>query len=223
MGVNKFLTVAFAVILGFAFMSLAPQASADQITLGASSQSITYTSAGGGDITVSIPAASPSGNAFFDSDALGTYSLGSSSFTAGPQASSLFPAGANSESFSFTGGDGDTVSGSISWSTIQDNTPQPKFFGTMTISSSSGDAAFLASFPNVSGTQVQIDLISNTLSGGFTLDSLAASSSGTSSSATISSGEVPGVPEPNALVLVGLGLVALCFWMRGKYNPDDLN
>jgi len=184
-------------------------AHATSITIGASATSITFTGNGAGSVSVSTSGLS--GNAFFDSDALGTYTLGATSFTAGPQSAGIFPAGANLESFAFASPDGDSLFGTVHWSFIQDNTTQPKFFGVLTITSKSGDAAFLSNF---SQPIANIDFITNTLSSNGTLDALALTTG--SATATISAGEVAPVPEPGTLALFGSGLVALGGLMRRK-------
>jgi hypothetical protein len=195
------LTVTFEMLVGLALPS---PVRADQITLGDSSQSISFTGNGAGSVTVSISALS--GNAFFDSDPLGSYSFGATSFTAGPGSSGLYPAGANAESFSFTSPDGDTLSGTVQWNTIQDNTTQPKFFGTLTITSKAGDAAFLSNW----GSIAAIDFFTTPLSSGGTLDQLAATTG--SATAQISSGEV--IPEPSAIHLLAVGLVLVLLAAR---------
>jgi len=191
-------TVGSLMVLG-----LPSGAQADQITLGNSSQAITFTGNGANAVLVSI--AGLSGNAFFASDPLGTFSFGATTFTAGPESGGLFAAGPNAESFTFTGGDGDTLSGTVTWSVLQDGTSQPVFFGLLTITSKAGDAAFLSPW----GATAAIDFITMPLSSGGTLDQVAAGTG--SASAGISSGEVFPTPEPSttALLAVGLGLVGL--------------
>jgi len=187
-------------------------AHATSITFGSSGSAITFTGNGTGSVGVSTSGLS--GSAFFDTDALGTYSLGATSFTAGPQSLSLFPASDNSGTFSFTGGDGDSLTGTIHWTVIQDNTTQPKFFGVLVIGTRSGDAAFMSNF---SGSLANIDFITNPLSSGGTLDGLAATTM--SATATVSAGEVNPVnpvPEPGKLALFGSGLLGLGGLIRRK-------
>jgi hypothetical protein len=198
------------VILLASLLVLPFAAHATSITFGASGSAITFTGIGGGILSVSTSGLSD--GAFFDTDALlGTYSLGATSFTAGPQAAGKFFAGANSESFTFTGGDGDSLTGMVHWSYIQDNTPQPKFYGVLVIGTRSGDAAFTSNF---SGPTANIDFFTNALSSGGTLDQLALTTN--SATATVSSGEVNPVPEPGTLALFGSGLLGLGGLIRRK-------
>jgi len=200
-------TVGSLMVLG-----LSSGAHAAQITFGGSSQAITFTGNGANSVSVSMPVLS--GNAFFDADPLGTFSFGATTFTAGPESSNLFPAGPNTESFSFTGGDGDSLSGTVHWSVIQDNTPQPKFFGLLTITSKAGDAAFLSNWGSTAG----IDFITMPLSSGGTLDQLAAGKG--SASAGISSGEVFPTPEPSTTALLAVGLVLVGIAVRVQQRSD---
>jgi hypothetical protein len=193
-----------AVLGSLVLLCLPSGAHADQITFGVSNQNITFTGNGSGSVAVSI--ASLTGNAFFNSDPLGTYAFGATSFTAGPGVGGIYGTGANAESFTFTGGDGDTLSGTVHWTFLQDSTANPKFFGTLTITSAAGDAAFLSGFH--AGSTVDIDFISGVLSGSSSLDALSLSRG--TATATISSGEIVPVAEPASLLLLGsAGLVGL--------------
>jgi hypothetical protein len=96
------------------------------------------------------------------------------------------------------------LAGTIHWGFIQDNTPQPKFFGTLSVASISGTAAFLANF---AALVAGIDFITNPLIGAPTLDALALTTG--TATASISSGEVNPVPIPGALALFASGLVGL--------------
>jgi hypothetical protein len=136
-------------------------AHAAQITFGPSDQSITFTGDGANSVTVSSPALS--GSAFDTTNAsVGSFTISPLSFTAGPQSAGLFNAGANTAIFTYTNPDGDSITETWHVTVIQDNTPQPKFFGTGTTTAISGDAAFLAAFGPVGATDA-FDWIEMTL------------------------------------------------------------
>jgi hypothetical protein len=180
-------------------------AKADQINLlGTNGVGITLT--GNGTLAnVNVPVAFGDG-AVFQSGAtntLGNYTLGPVNFNAGPNVNELYAAAANSESFAFTDTALDSLTGTINWTAIQDNTTNPKFFGRLVVATSSGSAAFTAAFP-VGGNNA-IDFTASALGGGLTLDQLVAGS--LSRTVGVSSGEI--VPGP--IVGAGLpGLVAAC-------------
>jgi len=123
----------------------APGTEAAQITFGPSNESITFTGNGANSVGVTSPTLT--GLAFDTTNgSVGNFTLSALSFTAGPQVAGLFAAGANTQTFTYSNPDGDTLTETWHVTVIQDNTPQPKFFGTGTTTAISGDAAFLAAF-----------------------------------------------------------------------------
>jgi hypothetical protein len=127
----------------------------------------------------------------------------------------IFAAGLNTETFTYVNpDDGDTLTETWNITMIQDNTAQPKLFGTGIITAISGDALFRAAFGPV-GTLAIFDWIEMPLSctpaaNCVTLDHLATTRA--SASAVLSSGEMittPVVPEPASLALLGGALGAL--------------
>ena len=209
--IRKLTLAGFAVV---GLLGIPLNAQADQITLGNNNLGgITVTGTGTlANVTIAAGTGciASFGCATFQSALpaeLGGYSLGPLSFTAGPEgAGGLYPSiGANTETFSFTGQDGDSLTGTIHWNTIQDNSPNPKLFGSLTILTVSGDTAFTSAFV-VSGPQSPIDMTLQSL--GMTLDALVSGSH--TATVGISSGQVvSNVPLPAALPLFASGLVGL--------------
>jgi opacity protein-like surface antigen len=201
-----------AAVSAVALLGAPLAAQAVQITLGTIATGIMLQ--GGlppGDVTVTI-AAPITGNAFLEglgAPITGSYTLGAVTLTAGPESSGLFPVTLQnpaSETFNYSDGT-NALTGDISWANVQDSTSQPKFFGTMTITASSGSGAFTSAF--LVGTHGGIDFttlpIQSPPGTSRTLDQLVAMS--LTATVGISSGEA--VPGP--IVGAGLpGLAAAC-------------
>ena len=205
----------FAVLVAAGTLGVPFSANAAQISLSATSQTWLFTGNGGGLVNVSTNGSATSGSATFDGD-MGAYMLGSSStsFIVGPESMNQFPAAANSVPFMYQGlFDADRLTGTITFSFLQDGTTTPKFFGTMLVNSVTGDAAFTAAF--MTGEILNINLTTQALSSGNTLESVA---EGNRANAPIGSGLVSTIPLPGALPLfaTGLGALGLLSWRRKR-------
>jgi len=219
MKTNGRLLVALAVIaaLGISPPTYLPaEAIAGQITFGPSSENVTFTGNGTGSVLISIGGLTGPGF-YVGSPQLGTFAFGPASFTAGP-GPSIYLASASAESFEFTGSD--NMKGTISWTFIQDGTRQPKFFGSLLVTTASGSAGFLADYSP--GTTVPVDFITNMMTGASSLDFLSGTTN--SATATISSGQVMpdvvavAVPapihEPATILLIGIAVIGLAVGFR---------
>jgi hypothetical protein len=207
----------FAALVALGTLGVPVVASASSILLGVSSGSYGFQSLSGGLVNVNTFGVSISGPATFQADS-GAYTLGNASFSVGPQNGNQFPATGNrTETFSYTSlSDTDALTGTITWSFIQDGTPTPHFFGSLLVStvSATSDAAFKATF--TPGETLPIDLITQALAGGNTLEGVANGIIRTS--APVGSGTVPSTPLPAALPLfaTGLGAIGLLGWRRKR-------
>jgi hypothetical protein len=205
------------VVLLAAPLFWASAASADMITTGGSSGTVSFTSNGNGTLDFSTagfttsPAAfqSPNGTTLLT----GTTTFGSMTGMTGIESGGIFPiASGGTETFTFSAS-GNTLTGTVTWLGIKDGTSTPQFDddSLLTVTSVSGtNAAFLADFPM--GSKATIDFTVD-FTDGSTLTALAANPSGTSATAGFSSGEVvptpAAVPEPASLTIFGSALVGL--------------
>jgi hypothetical protein len=194
-------------VVALGLLSVPVGAQAAIISLASTTDGITLTGTGT-LVDVSIAAGTGSGS-FLNGTIPGTYSLGAVSLTAGPNVAERYPVTVQSpasEAFTYSDSAGNALTGDIHWNFLQDNTPNPRFFGSMTVLTSSGSAGFMATWsPNSIDA---IDFTTTQIGGGFaTLDALVAAHGTTT--VGISSGEVATVPGP--IVGAGLpGLVAAC-------------
>src|SRR5262245_62952922 len=119
-------------------------AQANQITLLGTATGITLV---GANPLVNVTIANGTGDgAVFQATGFpnvnGNYTLGGVSFTAGPVNMEQYPAGANTETFNYADGT-NSLTGTIHYNFIQDNTTNPKFFGSLTVTAVSGSAQFV--------------------------------------------------------------------------------
>jgi hypothetical protein len=223
-------SVGFAALVAVGTLGAPVAAFASSILLGASSGSFLFQTnlSPPGTVNVNTGGVSVSGTASFDGDS-GAYTLGNSSFLVGPQSGNSFPAGTNSQTFTYTGlfPDTDKLTGTITWSSIHDNTTTPEFFGSLLVGSVAGDAAFTATF--AAGQTLPIDLITQALASGGTLEDVAnATTNPIRTTALVGSGTLSPIPLPTALPLFagGLGALGLLGWRRKRraraaYVPID--
>src|SRR5262245_22787677 len=223
MKTNRGLSVVLPVILALGIclpLSLPAGVDAGQITFGPSLENVTFTGNGTGSVLISISGLT--GPGFYTGDTqIGAFAFGPVSFTAGP-GPSIYLASLGAESFEFTGSG--NMTGTISWSFIQDGTTQPKLFGSLLVATVSGSAAFLTEY--APGTTVPIDFITNVMTGASSLDSLSGTTA--SATATISSGQVMHeavaapvavrVPEPATILLIGIAVIGLGVGFRRRFG-----
>jgi hypothetical protein len=179
----------------------------------ASTDGITFDATGGGGTLVNVSIAGglggPGAFQFGLNTISGTYTFGAVTFTAGPNVGEQYkPTAPTSETFHFADTASDMLTGTINWNFVQDNTTNPKFFGTLTVTNVSGSTDFTSTFP-MGSNNIHIDFTTTALSPApapnGTLDNLVADLG--KATAAISGGQV----TPGPIVGAGLpGLVAAC-------------
>jgi len=215
-----------------AVLALMPVAAlANQITLGGDGV-MTFTSSGatGSPITLSPLSASsgntggyeaPTGNAII---ALQPWSMAfDSAFSFGGLSGGQFSTITNGggTAFSWGGNGGGTVTGTINWTLVTDNTQTPRFNGMLLVTGNTVTAAdyggkgalVLADF--VVGNSAALDFTVN-LGSKPSLDAVYLHTGGaTTTSGSFSSGEVV-VGEPGTLLFLGAGMVGLGYMARRR-------
>jgi hypothetical protein len=222
--------LAFGLALMAGPLLMAAAAHADEIGIAGASGSITFTSNGNGTLSFTTAGFTATGTASFQSPsgtvvATGSASYGAMGASTGTESGGVFPITPPvTESFTYSDTSGDSLSGTITWPAIRDNTTSPSFDvnALLSIATSSGSSTFTKDFPV--GGSVETDF---TLSGTVTLASLAAMSAGSAATFSFSSGQVSAapvsvVPEPSSLVLFGIGVLGFGFWARRRLLSGDL-
>jgi hypothetical protein len=197
-----------AAVSTVALLGVQQGAQAIEISLAGTTSGLTFTGSSGTLVNVSIAAGTTGASTLVDGVNIpGSYTLGGVSFTGGPlNAVQQYPVTVQlppSETFTYSDTGGNALTGDIKWNFVEDATPNPGLFGTMTVVNSSGSAFFTGAFiPNSMGL---IDITARNIAPFLTLDALVAANG------TVTVGISAGEVTPGPIVGAGLpGLVAAC-------------
>jgi len=176
-----------------------------------------------GNLTLSMPA--ETGPATFGSDT-GKFTLGAATYVLGNFNGTVFTSVTGpSESFNYTGNDGDTLTGNITWTSVSGNNPNViTLAGTLSIASVSGDLNFTSDFPAGFSTSAQWSIVGI---GSLTLSQFGALPSALVDDPTYSGAITPAVvPTPGPIVgagipglLAGLGSLVAFACRRKRSSP----
>jgi hypothetical protein len=188
---------------------------------------------------------SGTGNTGFDPGDSAMYSFttttgmgGSITALNSPPGTTVFPINMNgaNTAFAYSSTDGDSLTGSVTWTDVANGSANPHFDGILTIATKAGDAAFLSAFSTSTAT---FDLILSSLgcnptpppvvpgsfplnnNGGCNLENLFSTNGmnnnyGVVASAPVSSGQMAQTPEPASMLLFGSGLLACGTFIRRR-------
>jgi hypothetical protein len=194
-----------------AIVAVAGQAMADQIALGnntpsgATAYSYVWE---GGPILVTSAGFTGLNEAFGEGPLagdIGTYTFGSASFTLGPKVGTDFPIAAGSQSLTVTMSDGDTATGTVTWTEVEGGSP-PAIIGDWAITSSSGDSVWTS------------DFVPGTTDNSIDLTGMASAGTATVLFGVLDPPSPSSVNEPGTLSLIG----SLLFigWLTRRMRPD---